>query len=166
MPQDKAWDNCDVDAVADKIHAGQLTPRTREACEAAGVVPEEMLPISKEEFKERQGVDLPPKHIMKMRWEHFEKLRKSKIKDMLEARKQILEEDDELGEGSHQAVSQRDHNRSVMTQSTARHHSKSVMGLDPAERSTLIQREKQEIEKIKQKQQKELEQMMEYELKL
>ncbi len=51
-----------------------MTPRTREACDAAGVVAEELLPITKAEFKERQGVDLPPKHIMKMRWEHFEKI--------------------------------------------------------------------------------------------
>ncbi len=84
---------------------------------------------------------------------------------MLEARLKITADDDDLAEESHMGTA-RDHNKSMLSQSTGRHHSKSVAGLDPGERSTMIEKEKREIEKIKQKQQKELEQMMEYELKL
>jgi len=39
-----------------------------------GVVPEDMAPITKKEFKVRQGVDLPPKSIVNLRWEHHEKI--------------------------------------------------------------------------------------------
>lgn len=62
----------------------------------AGVEPEDILPITKSAFKERQGVDCPPKNIVEMRWEHHEKLRKKNIGDMLKHRKKLL--DDDLGD--------------------------------------------------------------------
>lgn len=178
MPKDKAWDSCDVDAVADSIRPGNLTPTTREACEAAGVVPEEMIAISKEEFKERQGVDLPPKHIMKMRWEHHEKLRKQKIGEMLEARKQIpimrsggrQQPGRAIARGwkcqGPRPVNDLPEHRPSPQQE--RHGPRPWRAISPVSNlmATMLEREKKEIEKIKRKQQKELEQMMEYELKL
>jgi hypothetical protein len=49
-------------------------------------VVEELLPITKKEFKIRQGVDLPPKSIVDLRWEHFEKVRKGNINEVLQMR--------------------------------------------------------------------------------
>jgi len=53
MPwEDEAWNNCDVEAVASSIKLGHLTPRAIKACEMTGVAPEDLIPITKKQFKE------------------------------------------------------------------------------------------------------------------
>lgn len=54
MPRDEeAWNNCDVEAVSSSMKAGHLTPRSLKAIEKAGCVPEDLIPITKKEFKVR-----------------------------------------------------------------------------------------------------------------
>ena len=51
-----------------------------------------------------------------MRWEHHETMRKKNVKEMLEARKDIL--DDELGEDNHEGSPSPEHHKSIMSNST------------------------------------------------
>jgi len=157
MGKDKeAWDACDANKVAESIKLSHLSPRALEACEIAGVEPVDLIPITKAEFRERQGVDLPPKHIIKMRWEHHEKLRIQKVQEMLDARKKLIDEGGLDDESVHGSKSVRDHNVSRMSRSTKTNHNQS-QAPGAGGSSTMIEREKNEIEKMKQRQKKELE---------
>lgn len=127
------------------------SPRSLEACKKIGVEVKDLYFIDIDEFR---NSNFELKHLnhdcLKMRYDHHEKLRKDLIVQVREERHKLIEDGEKKkSQSMNKSVSQ--NNRSMN---------------DTKIFSTAIELEKKEIEKIKFRQKKEIESMIEYEIKM
>ena len=138
------------------------SPRSIDACRRQGIEVNELLYLSLENYKQKSGKKDLERSLLQKRWEHFEEKRKEKLKLVIEERNKIIEEEKQ---GMWKPM------KSIIQQSLQRSKG-SVMRRSQYKESTIVvtdsamlDKERKQLEKIKLKQQQELQQMMEYELK-
>ena len=128
-----------------------------DACRRQGIDPEELLYVSFEAYKQRSGKKGMAKELLQTRWEHYETKRKEKINLIKQERRQII---DNEKKGLWKPT------KSVMHQSPKGSVTKSKdEGAVVVTDSAMLDKERKQLEKIKLRQQQELQQMVDYELK-
>ena len=123
-----------------------LTPRSAKSCLLCGVQPESLRIRDLDSFWEP---DIDPV-IQRMRHEAYIKLRSDQIRVVRKEREKLM------GKGGGKKVSSRFGGGSGLIDEDAAE----------AEKSTLVEQEQRRLEKIKYRQQREIEQMLEYEMKV
>lgn len=155
-------------------HAPLLnSPRSLEACKRQGIEAHEISYSTLKQFKKSLGVEasqLTPQ-ILQLRYDHHEQKRQEKIRILVEERLRIIDEESRGAWVPGNQLSKHSSNsggKASMAQghmaSSAFQGSKMITS-GPVD-SAMLERERQQLEKIKFKQQKEIEQMMEHERKL
>ena len=138
-------------------HGGRLTsPRSLESCLRCGLEPEELLPLSLEQFLPAK-VDAVTREACQIQYSHFENLRLKNVKLVTEAFEGVCADVDEFGM------------ESLMTHA----HSLVMHGNDEnaddirneAVDSTMVANEERRLERIKLRQEKEIASIIEMENK-
>ncbi|CDW85779.1 UNKNOWN [Stylonychia lemnae] len=157
------------------------SPRSLEACRRQGIEPRELVFQSLKKFKKSLGIEansLTPQ-IIQMRYEHFEQRRREKLQILTHERLTVLGDEKkgvwspDKGSAFRNQLSNHSSGNSPVRLGGVSSAGKknSVLPISKALSSgpmdsAMIEKERQALEKIKQKQQKEIEQMMEYERKM
>ena len=157
------------------------SPRSLEACRRQGIEPKELVFRTEKQLKKQMGVEaisLTPQ-IIQLRWEHFEQRRKEKINLIFQERQGVMQEEEQglwSGEGGFIGQMSKHSSTGSGGKGAASLHQgrrtnsvvtgPSKMMVSAATESAMIEQERKALEKIKLKQQKEIEQMMEYERKM
>jgi len=116
------------------------SPRSLEACKQQGIKPDELVYRYLESFYDRNiSAD-----IQKLRWQHYERKRKEKISLLRDTRQKIIAESVGAGRGGGRGSG--------------------AVGIP--EKSSALDKEQKQIEAMKARRQAELEQMINYELKM
>lgn len=68
------------------------SPRTKEACRRQGYDPSELLFKSRQDLKIELGDLYIDKDVLELRWKAYEEKRKLKIKNVMDERKKVIEE--------------------------------------------------------------------------
>lgn len=126
------------------VHRNRLTPRSAEACRRTGIEPSELLPLPQSAFQEAGQSAL----VAKLRWERYEELRLDAYQAVRAERERVIADG---------AVT------NVPSRETLAGSASSPTLADEAS-STAADMERRVIEKIKKKQQAEIEQMLMFEI--
>ena len=122
------------------------SPRSMEACKREGILPRELLFVSKDEYSKIFGSEQLDEYNMQIRFDHMEKRRLEKLRSVTELRLKLIE-DEKAGIDIY-----------------AQHGS--YKGTAKGTADGMLSREANMIEKIKRNQKKEVEQMMQFEVEL
>jgi hypothetical protein len=122
------------------------SPRSLEACKREGILPRELLFVSKDEYSKIFAAEQLDDYNMQIRFDHMEKRRQDKLRIVTELRLKLIE-DEKAGIDIY-----------------AQHGS--YKGTAKGSAAGMLSREANMIEKIKKNQRKEVEQMMQYEIEL
>jgi hypothetical protein len=124
----------------------RLTPRSAEACRRTGIEPAELLPVPQSAFQETGQ----PADVEKIRWERYEELRMDAYKTVRAERERIIKEG---GLGS------------AASMSSLRAGQPSEAAAEDDGAQTALALERRMVEKIRKKQQGEIEQMLMFEIR-
>ena len=142
------------------VQRNRLTPRSAEACRRTGIEPAELLPLPREAFREVGQ----PADVEKLRWEKYEAMRVEAYQAVRAERDRVLAEE-ESGKGP------------FFADATVVAGSSSKLGASQSDAALLLQKQAQAaeasgnaleqrvLEKIKKKQQAEIEQMLMFEIR-
>ncbi|WIA18967.1 hypothetical protein OEZ85_003636 [Tetradesmus obliquus] len=136
----------DADANASSSVLLPTSPKSIEACFRLGIDPLELAFKPQTAFKKPGESD----ELVNMRFQHHEQLRQERLKALLEERKKLVEGGAESGHS---------HARSASNGGPA-----SNGGVDPEITSAMIEKEKHKLEVLKRRQERDIQQMLQYEI--
>eukprot|EP00831_Metopus_contortus_P017591 TRINITY_DN17430_c0_g1_i1.p1 TRINITY_DN17430_c0_g1~~TRINITY_DN17430_c0_g1_i1.p1 ORF type:complete len:327 (-),score=97.69 TRINITY_DN17430_c0_g1_i1:8-988(-) len=139
------------------------SPRSIDACRRQGIDPSELLYLNLDEFKDSMNEINVDKDLLKLCWQHHEEKRKEKLKVVVEERLHVIEEEKNGIWVPMKSVQMASGMKSKSFMNSSSTHGKSAVVVTD---SAMLDRERKQLEKIKLKQQQELQQMMEYEMKM
>mmetsp|Transcript_23692 Transcript_23692/g.46660 ORF Transcript_23692/g.46660 Transcript_23692/m.46660 type:complete len:882 (-) Transcript_23692:46-2691(-) len=146
-------------AAAKAVHFD--SPRSVKTLEKLGIVPEELLRRDLKSFqteaKDKPGLEGDPDFIKK-KCEHYEAKRKTKLDLARAERKQLVQ----------QQKTRERHKNQMAAKTPSPSNKNSFQGLDAAgqpEPSTLIKKERARVERMRERQKKEMQNMVAYEIK-
>ncbi|EGR29285.1 hypothetical protein IMG5_159320, partial [Ichthyophthirius multifiliis] len=151
------------------------SPRSLEACKRQGIRPQELIVKTQQEIKQLYKDKSLDKKSLELKQNHCEERRKEKIRILLEERAQIIEEEKmglwEYDDQGQIRVRKLFNHTNLLNYIQYNKHSQSKIGNKyqssiGASNSSVIEREKRQLEKIKLRQQKEIEQMLDHEVKM
>ena len=140
----------------------QLTPRSLEALKRQGITLDELRFISMKELKKRSDAKGVPNDILRLRWTHYEERRAEKLLICRRERQRIMQE---YGETNPEFIH-------ISNDAPVGNSHLRVMSAKPSKHITLdgdsemIRKEREALERIKRKQQKEIDQKLLYEQQL
>ncbi len=144
------------------------SPRSLDACKRQGIDPYELLYLSLDAFKDTLQEKNVDKQLLKLLWEHNEEKRKEKLRVVTEERLRIIDEEKQGMWAPTKSVQQASGMLPPGKSTGSAGNSsmgKAASGVVVTD-SAMLDRERKQLEKIKLKQQQEIQQMMEYELKM
>ena len=131
------------------------SPRSLDACRRIGIKPEDLLFKSKQDIRDPITEATIEPDLLQMRFQHYENMRKEKLQQAVAERLKIIEFENK-GLWNPQ--------KSLYI-ANSESPSKSIL-INPKSDPTMIEKEKRNIEKLKVRQEQEVKQMLDYELKL
>lgn len=139
------------------VQRNRLTPRSAEACRRTGIEPSELLPLPREAFREAGQ----PPEVEKKRWEWYEQMRVEAYQTVRAERDRILKEHGDrpfVEDATEVASSGGSKSKLTGPQAQAEAESKAQEAASEAA-------EMRALEKIRKKQQAEIEQMLMFEIR-
>ncbi len=138
------------------------SPHSVEAMKRQGIRPNELLRKDRNEIK-KMHVDIQDENILRLRTEHYEMKRNEKLRVCIEERERVVEDE----RNGLWAAGQYDSNMSRMNASHMSNNNLNQSRMsDYNQPGGLMDKEMANLEKMKQRQQRELDQMMEQEQKM
>jgi len=136
------------------------SPRSLEACRRQGISPHELLIRTAAELKEMTKSKINDKEGLELMVQHAEERRKEKIRVLIEERAQLME-DEKNGYLNFGSKEKKESNSiGPLTKSNIQQL------LNTKTDSTMIEKEKKQLERIKQRQEKEIKQLVEHEAQM
>ena len=150
-PQPRPVSSASAPSLPTHVDRNRLTPRSAEACRRTGIEPAELLPLPQSAFREA-GQSAA---VEKLRWEKYEELRVDAYQAVRAERARIMAEGGTFSHGG----------AAASVGSLAKSASSSSQPAADVGGSTAIEQERRMVEKIKKKQQAEIESMLLFEIR-